>query len=167
LTAFGIELEGEHEVDNSLSIYGNFSWALNMIDDTAGSVEGINGAFFNVVEDSTYFTDQGQTTGVPEYIWNLGFDYNFTPKHILNIHYRGWAENWGKTDTSPTRFEVYGPEHYVDANFTLNDFYTKGSALQGYVKNLFDNRSPMPQAPHGGDIAGIGIEIGVAVSHCF
>lgn len=167
LEAYGLELEGSHRLNDCWLLYGNYAWAVNKINETSGSVPGLPGATFDLVAESKgLFTEDGQTTGVPEHIWNLGFDWSFASRFALNLHYRGWAGNWAKVSTVP-EFASYGPEHYLDLNLSCRDFYTEGMELQVYVKNIFDNRSPLAQGAHNGIIEGLGSQVGVSVSCLF
>jgi len=167
LEAYGLELEGEHQLNDNWLLYGNYAWAVNNVNKTTGPVPGLPGATFDLVEGGTFFTNGGRTTGVPEHIWNLGFDWSFAPKLHINVHYRGWSGNWGKVATSPARFDSYGPEHYIDLNLRCRYCYTKRVEMQAYIKNLLNNRSPLPSAAHGGDIRGFGREVGVSIAYRF
>lgn len=86
---------------------------------------------------------------------------------MLNLHYRGWSDMWGKTLTGsgiPTPFKHYGTEHIVDLAYSWRNVIRRAVDVQLYVKNVFDNQAGTPQAPRSGEIPGLGREIGVALT---
>jgi outer membrane receptor for ferrienterochelin and colicin len=166
LSAHGVELDSTLTLNRHTSVYGNFAWALNKIKETRGSVPGLPGATFDLVKGSTYFKEDGQMTGMPEFLWNMGLDWRLETGLSINLHYRGWSGNWGKTSTQ-TDFESYGTQHYFDLNLRCISCTSANGELQLYAKNLFNNKAVLPQSAHGGHIEGLGREVGIAYSYKF
>ncbi|GGK73682.1 TonB-dependent receptor plug domain-containing protein [Amphritea balenae] len=166
LEAIGIELDGRYQLNHSMQVYGNYAWAVNKAKSRTGNISSLPGSEFDLAINTSYFNEDSQMTGVPEHIWNLGLDWSFSSKHRMNLHYRGWTGNWGKITNEPD-FKVYGPEHYVDLNLLCSNCYAQGFEFQGYIKNIFDNRSLLPSSAHGGNSEGLGREIGASVVYRF
>lgn len=165
LSSYGLELEFTHKLKKTIDIYGNYAYALNKFDELEQSLVG-GTTTFNIVTDMDYATEDGQTTGAPEHIWNIGLDWQLKEDVHVNFHYRGWSNNYGKVSTEPA-FEKYGPEHYFDATVNFKDVYEKGFNVSVYGKNLVDNQAKFPMAPHGGYVIGSGRELGLTVAYQF
>lgn len=164
----GVELELSYQLARHLRIYGNAAFAKARFRELEVAAAG--GAIsFNIVTDTTFATPDGNTTGVPQRLWNAGLDWNFSDKAFANLHYRGWANSWGKTSNDPA-FSRYGPEHFVDFSFGFSPGITPRTSrapstiLSFYGKNVFANRANYPQGPHGGYIVEQGRELGIQVT---
>jgi outer membrane receptor for ferrienterochelin and colicin len=141
---YGVELEMKHAVTDRLALNGNAAYQHGRWDNRypfgqAGS--------FDIVTNTHLSTYNLEPVAVPTYTWNLGVDYDVTPKLLCNLQYRGNAQTYVKTQTNPSGFETWGPMHYVDIN--MNYAKSKSLGFSLYVKNLFDNSYPLPHINSG------------------
>jgi len=163
LRAYGLEFEAEHRARDDWLLYGNYSVALNRATETVLPTGGPRPV--DLVADTTYFAPNRRVTGVPKYGWNLGADWTPLENQVLNLHYRGWYDLWGKISTdSASPFKHYGTQHFFDFTYSWQNAFGRSADLQVYVKNAFDNRTPTAQAAHVGEIAGLGREVGIVVT---
>jgi outer membrane receptor for ferrienterochelin and colicin len=165
LRAYGLEFEAEHRASDAWLVYGNYSMALNRARETVLATGGSTP--LNLITNTSYFAPDRRVTAVPKRLWNVGADWSPLEGHVLNLHYRGWSDMWGKTLTGsgiPTPFKHYGTEHIVDLAYSWRNVIRLAVDVQLYVKNVFDNQAGTPQAPRSGEIPGLGREIGVALT---
>jgi outer membrane receptor protein involved in Fe transport len=144
LSSNGIEFDLEQKITDDFKVYGNAAYHHARWDNRYPFGSSGN---FDIVENTNLSTYDLEPTAVPTYTWNLGLYYDFQKNLSYNIHYRGHARTHVKIYTDPAGFETQGAEHYVDMNlnFAPSEHWT-GSV---YVKNLFDNDSPLAHINSG------------------
>jgi hypothetical protein len=144
LEAYGVEVEGEHRFSDFLKLYANAAYQhARWSDRYPFGVEGN----FDIVRDTSLTTEGLVPTTVPTYTWNVGVNLDITEKLLFNLHYRGNAGTYVKTNTSPPGFQKVGAEHFLDA--TINYSVRSGFALSLYGKNILDNKDPVPHINSG------------------
>lgn len=165
LAGRGVELDATYLLSPALKLYGNAAYAkARFKDQQLRVVDGT--ATFNIITNMHYANPDRTTTGVPRWLWNLGLDWQCARRTFLNLHYRGWAENYGKVSTQPT-FAKFGPEHFLDFALSWRDQADQGLDLSLYGKNVANNRVRFPQAPHAGYIVEQGGELGLQLRYRF
>jgi outer membrane receptor for ferrienterochelin and colicin len=141
---YGVELEMKHAVTDRLALNGNAAYQHGRWDNRypLGQAGG-----FDIVTNTHLSTYNLEPVSVPTYTWNLGVDYDITPKLLFNLQYRGNAQTYVQTQTNPSGFETWGAMHYADIN--MNYAKSKSLGFSLYVKNLFDNSYPLPHINSG------------------
>jgi len=138
VTSRGVEFEFSNRVSDTVKLYGNAAYQHSTWEDTG---------FLN---NSDLVDNTNGTTTVPEYTWNLGLDYKYSRYFTFNTKYRGWDNMKYITQVSNSgvkTIDLRGPEHYVDINFIYFGPYQTEFSI--YVKNLFDNDSPLAHINSG------------------
>ena len=110
-------------------------------------------------------------TDVPKHIWNIGTDFKFTKKTMLNIHYRGNSGAWVKwtapADQTQSTYKKLKTSHYIDMNLHNNDIFLKGMNLNVFVKNLLNNQDYLPGGDYGAYQESLGRKYGFDLSYAF
>lgn len=165
LAGRGVELDVTFLLNDAVKLYGNIAYAKARFKDV--ELQLVDGsATFNIVTDMHYANPDRTTTGVPRRLWNLGLDWQLASRVVMNLHYRGWADNYGKISTAPA-FAKFGPEHFLDLALTWRDGGANRMDATLYGKNVANNRVRFPQAPHAGYIVEQNPELGVQFSYRF
>jgi len=144
LQSYGVEVEGEHRFGDFLKLYANAAYQHARWSQRYPFGESGN---FDIVRDTSLSTDGLVPTTVPAYTWNLGVNFDITRKLLFNVHYRGNARTYVKTNTSPPGFQTVHAKHFLDA--TINYSPRQGLVLSVYGKNILDNEDPIPHINSG------------------
>ncbi|MEJ2453503.1 MAG: TonB-dependent receptor [Candidatus Thiodiazotropha sp.] len=162
LTSHGIELEGSYDFSRNFRSYGNVSYTKTKLSNRYVLMRGDLHSVDLVAEpDMDLVNYDLEKTGWPEYIWNLGVDFEPFAGHLFNVHYRGWSNNPIKSERQPNEFDEFGPEHFVDINYVTTAL-GRQFEFSAYIKNLFDNEAEYPAANDGGYTVNIGRTFGIS-----
>jgi iron complex outermembrane receptor protein len=165
MVTWGLELEAESRLTNSLNLYGNYALANAEYQDRFVFFKGEQ--ILDLVTGTSVATEDGTVTGTPQHIWNMGVDWQIKEDLTFNIHYRGWTDALAKNSDQPT-FKRFGPEHYIDLNLLAKNIFTKNLTISAYIKNVFDNRHPLPSGVNEGQVEPQnGRQLGIKLSYLF
>jgi outer membrane receptor for ferrienterochelin and colicin len=152
ITSYGLECDFRHNLNRSISWYGNYSWVIfSEMDRFTGAGSG----FTYNWQDTYLVTDGKALTQFPHHIWNLGVDFlaqDLGPARetTLNLHYRGWTDMSAEIASAAGNYQRLGPEHFIDANLLFAAFLVDNLDVSVYVKNLLDNTEPSNSLPLAG-----------------
>ena len=122
--SIGLEADFKYFYDNSLSLYGNFTYQDSYYDSPyIVNSGGLRDAIYNVGDE---------IPNVPNTMYNLGINYNFMKDSMLNIHYRGYNGLY----INQVHYKL---QSFVDINYRYNNIFMKGLDFSFYGKNIFDN----------------------------
>lgn len=143
----GVELEFNARVGSRGITYGNYAYTDAEYDSRDILFQGQK--LLDLIDDTTFVTNDLTPTGTPAHTWNLGIDWTFTSEIKLNLHYRGWDGIWSKSSTAPATYRRWGPEHFFDANLSWQSISEKQWSISMYAKNIFQNSAPFPDSFFG------------------
>ena len=157
----GIEAEIIYQLQSNIELYGNYSFSQSKYDSRyILAPDGSLGS--DLLTENTILDEENRVTGVPAHLWNIGIEWRLNPDLILDLHFRGWADNVGKfsgrqtASESPeavTHFKTYGPAHFLNLNLLWSEALRKeGLDLSFYIKNILDSNTKTPSAIQGGYI---------------
>lgn len=163
LNSRGIEIEGSYKASDMWNIYGNISYTKTKLSNRYITLHGGLHTIDIVAESDMDLVNYDlEKTGAPQYIWNLGVDFEPFTGHLFNLHYRGWAENPVKSERQPNEYDIFGPEHFVDINYVTQN-KSGDIEFSTYIKNIFDNEAKYPSPNDGGYIVNVGMTYGVGL----
>jgi outer membrane receptor protein involved in Fe transport len=168
MSSRGVEFEGRHHLTDAWTFYGNTSFAQPTLSDSivtlAGGIHTIN---IVTETDMDLINHDLEKVGFPQWMWNFGIDWNPLKNQFINVHYRGWTANPAKVKREPNTYTDYGPEHFIDMNYTGSNLGLDGLELGVYAKNLLDNEAEYPSPNDGGYIVNKGRTWGLGIKYKF
>lgn len=166
VNSLGIEFEASHRISNAWTVYGNSAYVKPKLSDSmvtlAGGIHTIN---IVTEPDMDLVNHDLEKVGFPQLIWNFGIDWNPLKNQFVNIHHRGWTENPVKVKRNPNTYDYFGPEGFLDMNYTWSSIGADGLDLGVYAKNVLDNNPNYPSPNDGGYVVNNGRSFGMNIKY--